>query len=84
MIYTVVWKPRQKRHLAELWLSAPDRAAVTSAADEIDRRLRKSPLDEGESREGSFRLLLVSPLGVKYRVLEEDRVVEIVRVWQTK
>lgn len=84
MTYTVVWKPRQKRRLAELWMAAPDRFAVTSAADEIDRRLRTSPLDEGESREGSFRLLIVAPLGVKYQVLEEDRVVEIVRLWRTQ
>jgi len=83
MTFTVVWKPRQKRHLAEIWISSSDRAAVTRAADEIDRRLRLLPLEEGESREGEFRLLLIDPLGCKYQVLEDDRIVKIVRIWKT-
>jgi hypothetical protein len=83
MSFTVVWKPRQKRHLAELWMAAADRAAVTTAADEIDRRLRAAPLEQGESREGRFRMLFVEPRGVKYRVFEQDRVVAVVRVWRS-
>jgi hypothetical protein len=82
MSYTVVWKSRPKDRLAELWMAAADRSAITSAADDIDARLRIAPLSEGESREGAFRVLLVAPLGVKYRVFEQDRVVAIVREWR--
>ncbi len=82
MSYTVVGRPRQKQRLAELWMEAADRAVVTSAADDIDRRLRQAPYQEGESREGSFRLLIVEPLAAKYRVFEGDRIVAIVRIWR--
>ena len=84
MTYTVVWRPRQKQRLAELWMAAPDRPAITAAADEIDRRLRIAPLDEGESREGAFRVIFIDPLAVKYRVFEDDFVVAIVRVWRIR
>jgi hypothetical protein len=84
MTFTVVWRPRQKQRLAEIWMAAPDRAAITTAADEIDRRLRMAPLDDGESREGAFRVLFIDPLAVKYRVFGDDRVVAIVRVWRIR
>ena len=36
MIYTVVWKTSAEEELAQLWIQAPDRAAVTQAANRID------------------------------------------------
>jgi plasmid stabilization system protein ParE len=81
MNYTLVWAPNAERQLTELWLNAVDRAAVQRASDQIDKTLRTSPRDKGESREGEFRMLLMKPLGVKFRVIEADRIVRVVRVW---
>jgi mRNA-degrading endonuclease RelE of RelBE toxin-antitoxin system len=80
MTYTVTWKPRADRELAELWLQAPDRNLVAHAVHQIDTNLRTRPLEVGESREGTFRILCILPLVVGYRVSEPDRLVEVVRI----
>ena len=73
MTFTVVWRPEAERKLAALWTDAPDRQAVTDAADAIDLLLRTAPLDVGESRVVNIRILTVFPLSVYYDVHEEDR-----------
>jgi hypothetical protein len=80
MSYTVVWKGPAKARLAEIWMTATDRAAVTRAADEIDARLRHAPLNTGESREAEHRIAFVRPLLVEYTVSEADRLVSIAHV----
>jgi hypothetical protein len=80
MKFTVIWKPKSERGLASIWIAADDRAAVTAAANEIDRVLRSQPLTAGESRSGNIRILVVPPLAVHYEVLEEDRLVNVVTV----
>jgi len=62
MTYTVTWTPDAEQELAAIWLQAANRAAVTRAAHEIDQRLGRDPLSEGESRSGIRRILFVWPL----------------------
>lgn len=51
--YTVVWVEGAERELANLWLDATDRRAVTDAADEIDRALARDATTKGlDLREG--------------------------------
>jgi len=38
--YTVVWTPQARGHLANLWMAATNRQAVSDAANRIDRALR--------------------------------------------
>jgi mRNA-degrading endonuclease RelE of RelBE toxin-antitoxin system len=80
MTYTVVWNSLAKAQLAQLWLDAPDRAAITRAADKIDRQLRASPSEIGESRTDEYRVLYELPLVVAYRVSDDDRMVTVVAV----
>lgn len=40
MIFTVVWQPETESDLAEFWLNAQDRDAVTQAANQIDTQLK--------------------------------------------
>ena len=47
MTYTVAWDPDAEQNLAELWLAAPDRAALTAAAAWVDRLLASDPLHAG-------------------------------------
>jgi len=81
--YTVVWKPAAEADLARIWTRAADRGAVAAAADETDRLLRYSPHEQGESRSGSVRLMLIRPLGVFYEVSEADRMVHVLAVRRT-
>ena len=60
--YTVVFRPGAEAHLAALFLSAPDRAELTAAADTIDTILRRDPYSYSESRFGTSRVMFVPPL----------------------
>jgi len=82
MNHTVVWKPAAEQELASIWNESADRADVTVAANTIDRLLRTSPQDQGESRSGITRIMFVHPLGVIYDVQQEDRLVSVLRVWR--
>jgi hypothetical protein len=73
MTYTVQWPASVQQELADLWLNAVDRSAVTAAANAIDGALERDPLNEGESRYGRTRVLFVLPLGVYYEVYEASR-----------
>lgn len=77
MTYTVVWKPSAEETLAEAWLRSGDPDRITFAANEIDRRLRSNPQDQGESRSGSVRVLIAQPLVVAFEVHEQDRRVTV-------
>jgi hypothetical protein len=80
MRYTVVYKPSAEQELAQSWMAAPDRQAVTEAANRVDALLATDPLGCGESRSGATRVLFEPPLMVFYEVREEDRLVEVLKV----
>ena len=82
MTYTVLWGASAERGLAEIWMNAGDRQAVTDAADAIDSLLHTVPMEVGESRIANVRILIVSPLSVYYDVHQEDRRVAVWAVWQ--
>jgi hypothetical protein len=79
MRYTVVWVPAAQNRLADLWVQALDRAAVSAASDEIDRLLRDDPDQKGQPL-GRNRGLTVAPLSVLFTVSPDDRLVEVVQV----
>ena len=82
MTFSVVWLPVAEQQLAEVWVRASDKAAVTNATSEIDRVLRLNPDRVGESRPDGRRILLESPLGVVYRIDYTNAVVRVVSVWR--
>jgi len=51
MSFSVEWEPEAEQELARIWMAARNPASVTAASDEIDRRLERDPLSEGEARE---------------------------------
>jgi hypothetical protein len=81
MKYTVLWVPGAEQRLAELWMDATDRDAITKASHAIDQQLKTDPLNQGESRPRGRRVLFESPLGVLYRVEEQDMIVRVYHVW---
>ena len=84
MIYTVVWSPVAEQMLAAIWNTAEDRAAVTAAANETDLFLARKPRLCGESRRGSRRVMFTGPLGVEYKIIEDDRQVRVLTVWHVR
>lgn len=74
MNYEVVWTPNAESDLAEAWLDAVDRSAVSRAAEAIDRALSRSPLAVGTAQTSSVdRIALARPIAVTFQVVEDDK-----------
>ena len=78
--YTVVWVKSAQDELAELWLNAPDRNAVTTAAHAIDQELGEDAQDKGSELSEGLRSLFAPPLKAIFTVREDDRIAEVLRV----
>lgn len=79
MHYTVVYDPAVEAELIDLWIQAPNRRAVATASNDIDRRLKRSPDRSGQGI-GAYRRLVVHPLAVEFTVSPQDRMVRVFRV----
>ena len=82
MRYTVIWLRPAEAELARIWLGADDRDVISHATNGIDQLLKVQPHTAGESRSEGKRILLVAPLGVTFRVDEDDRLVRVADVWR--
>ncbi|MBW3596607.1 MAG: hypothetical protein KY475_04960 [Planctomycetes bacterium] len=82
MKFTVLWTEEAEDELAEIWIAAADRTAITVAANQIDATLRNDATQQGESREGDEHILLAPPLGVLFKALAEDRIAYVFTVWR--
>ena len=80
MVWTVALLPDAENELTELWISSLDREAVTTAADQVDKLLRRDPESAGESRDHGRRILIIPPLVATYCVLTDDRIVQITNI----
>ena len=81
MTYTVTYKPSAENELIELWMQSADRQAVADAANRVDGLLGANPHLQGESREQNTRILFERPLAVQFEIHDQDRVVEVLKVW---
>jgi hypothetical protein len=79
MRWTVVWHPDAINRLAEIWLEATDRNAVTRSAHVIDHAIRDDPERKGVDFYGD-RLYDEAPLSVVYRMSEPDCLVTVLDV----
>jgi hypothetical protein len=82
--YDVVWLESAQDELAELWLQANDRNALTSAAHLIDVELSHDAEVKGRELSEGLRALLAPPLRVLFSVDEEKLVVEVASVRRLK
>jgi len=62
MNYQVILTAPAEAQLAELWLSAADRAETSWAADAIDRQLKRDPNHAGALLFDTVRRLRMPPL----------------------
>lgn len=84
MMYTVVWVAKAEQQLAQLWLDATTRNAITRAAHIVEAMLAVDPSAAGESRSTGRRILMMSPLVVDFEVQPDDRTVRVLQVRQIR
>jgi hypothetical protein len=78
--YTVVWVESALDELAEIWMDASDRNAVTVAAQTIDAELGHDASAKGSEISEGLRSLTAPPLKAIFCVREPDRIAEVLRV----
>ncbi|HEV3143657.1 MAG TPA: type II toxin-antitoxin system RelE/ParE family toxin [Gemmataceae bacterium] len=82
MNFTVVWTPSAEQKLADLWIASSHRQAVTAASARIDSTLAQRPNSVGTPVFDTVRSLVIPPLGVEYEVIDVDRIVYVLTVWE--
>ncbi len=82
----VVWLQDALNDLAEIWNQGDSalRREVTTAANAVDRLLRRDPFSLGESREAERRVMFVPPLGISCKVDQDNGMVLVVEVWRIR
>jgi hypothetical protein len=78
--YTVVWIESELGELADEWIKAPDRKSVTAAVDVIDKELAVDAASKGVEMTDGMRAYFSPPIRDLYRIREDDRIVEVLRV----
>lgn len=76
MIYTVAWLTAAENRLAEIWMSSADPNGVTTAANRLERDLRRDAHLKGQEY-GDQRVAIDEPLALTFRVSVDDRLVTI-------
>jgi hypothetical protein len=81
-MFQVEWLQAALDELTQLWTQADStlRSALTAASHEIDQRLKRDPMNEGESRAHGRRITFVPPLAVTFRVEADGRTVTVVEI----
>jgi hypothetical protein len=81
-MFRVKWLQSALNDLAAAWVQtdSTERAAITAASNQIDKRLSGDPEEEGESRPKGRRITFVPPLAVTFRVEPDGRTVSVVKV----
>jgi hypothetical protein len=81
-MFQVEWLQSALDELARLWIQADStlRQALTAAAHEVDQRLQRDPVNEGESRPGRRRIMFVPPLAVTFRLEGDGQTVTVVEI----
>ncbi len=78
--FTVTWHRDARDELAELWMAATNRGAVSAAADTIDLYLSTDASEKGASIPDALRQITVPPLRGLFAVSDADRTVRILEV----
>ena len=84
MNYRVIWSDDALAELDAIWESSLDRDGVQNTAARVNIELEFVPLEAGESRDESVRVLIKHPLVVWFRVVERLAEVQVLHVRVTK
>ena len=83
MTFAIFWKPIAEEHLADIWLVAPDRNAVTRDAHDLELVMEVFASAVGEISFDTVRVYTYGSLTVEYEVYESEKQVLIMDVWGT-
>lgn len=78
--YTVVWSDAAQDQLAQFWIDAVNRTAITQAAHSIDRELSSDPESKGQSVSEDLRSFDAPPLRALFTVAEQSQSVQVIMV----
>jgi mRNA-degrading endonuclease RelE of RelBE toxin-antitoxin system len=81
MKFTVTWKPSAERELTRIWMDSRQRSALTASVSRLEAALLRAPLESGESRTDSVRVVFDYPLAITFKVSVEDLRVTVLNVW---
>jgi hypothetical protein len=78
------WQQSALDELTTIWLDsdAAQRLAISVAARAIDRQLQFDADRKGETRPDGRRVLFSEPLADVFRVIPQDVLVRVVKVWR--
>jgi hypothetical protein len=79
--YSVAWSDLALDALAAIWLAATNRNAVTQTAHEIELEIAANPNATGTIVFDTVREYTRPPLGVEFEVVDADRRVFVLSVW---
>lgn len=84
MKFTVLMTPKAEQELALIWVNSIHKNSINSAVNLIDDLLAKMPHDIGESSFDTVRTFFVTPIAIEYEVIDDDRIVYILSIWEAK
>ena len=79
---TVVWVSDAETELAEIWVESASRDRVTLASHAIDLALGQEASSVGSPLAEGLRALDEPPLRVLFEILDDDRLVRVLKVKQ--
>ncbi|MCI0705324.1 MAG: hypothetical protein L0241_30055 [Planctomycetia bacterium] len=83
MNFTVDWQPEADDSLIDIWTSASDQLAVTTAANAIERILAVDPFGYGQYLSEGLWRIRVPPLVAHYTIDPARRLVQITDISRT-
>jgi hypothetical protein len=81
MNYTVEWTQPAEDELIALWMAAPDQSLMTTAVHRLEQRLQFNPYVGRAHQSSVNRVVLSSPIGIWFDIIEDDRKVLVLSVW---
>jgi len=79
--YTVSWTPSARKRLAEMWLdNVESRQQISDSSDQIERALAGRPRALGREISSDVRFVVLPPLAILFRIIEDDRQVRVIHV----
>ena len=82
MNYTAHWTNAALDELADEYLAAPDRNAVTAASHQLEQEVAADPRGRGIPHPGGSGYMAAElPLCIEYEVIDAEKTVRVLRVW---
>lgn len=82
MSYIAHWTEAALDELADEYLAAPDRNAVTAASHQLEQEVAADPHGRGIPHPGGPGYMAAElPLCIEYEIIEADKTVRILHVW---